>query len=152
MLLEAVQCTQSWHNSQCWELILIKDQKMKEKLQTSMPEKNPAYKSLGAAPLVIAVCGKKNLSGFFGDKVASKFGDWMMYDLGLATQNLCNQAHALGLGTVVAGWFDHVKAAEILEIPEEYELVTLIPVGVPDHKGTSPKRKAIVDFVHENKF
>ncbi|WP_083776511.1 nitroreductase family protein [Desulforapulum autotrophicum] len=64
----------------------------------------------------------------------------------------CNAAHALGLGTVVVGWFDHDKAADILGLPGGYELVSLIPAGYPDQKGSSPKRREIKDFIHENIF
>jgi nitroreductase len=152
-LLEAVQCTQSWHNNQCWELVLIKDKSVKEKIQETVPDKNPGFKAMMTAPIVIALCGKTGVSGKIGKTFGSKFGpDWYMYDLGLATQNLCNQAHASGLGTVVVGWFDHEKAGKVINLPEGYELVTLIPVGFPDHKGTSPQRKDLKDFVHEDSF
>ncbi|MCP3922941.1 MAG: nitroreductase [Desulfobacterales bacterium] len=152
-LLEAVQCTQSWHNNQCWELVLIQDQSVKEKIQKTVPSINPGFKAIVTAPIIIALCGKVGVSGKIGKDFGSKFGkDWFMYDLGLATQNLCNQAHATGLGTVVVGWFDHEKAGEVINLPEGYELVTLIPVGFPDHKGTSPERKSIEEFTHHNSF
>ncbi len=151
-VLEAVRCSQSWHNSQCWELVLIEDPEVREQIQATVPSKNPGYKAVVDSSVLIALCGKTRTSGFFGDEPGSVLGDWMMYDLGIATQNLCNEAHSLGLGTVVIGWFDHTKAKQIINLPEGYELVTLIPLGFPDHKGSSPKRKEISEFVHKNTF
>jgi nitroreductase len=55
----------------------------------------------------------------------------MMYDLGLATQNLCLMAHSLGLGTVIVGLFDHDRAKAVVNVPDGYELVTMIPLGYP---------------------
>ncbi len=151
-LLEAVQCSQSWANSQVWELIVIKDPGVKSKIRETVPGKNPSFAAVEKAPVLFALCGKTKTSGYFDGEPGSRLGDWMMYDLGLATQNLCNAAHSLGLGTVVVGWFDHAKAAQILKVPEGYELVCLIPAGYPDHKGSSPERRQISDFTHENYF
>ena len=152
-LLEAVQCSQSWSNTQVWELIIIKDPAVKSKIKETIPGKNPSFMAVEQAPVLFALCGKTKTSGRINGEPGSKPGEaWMMYDLGLATQNLCNAAHALGLGTVVVGWFDHDKAADILGLPEGYELVSLISAGNPDQKGSSPKRREIKDFTHENVF
>lgn len=151
-VLEAARCTQSWHNCQCWELVLIANPGVREQLQATVPSKNPAYKALVQAPVVVCVCAKTKLSGYFGDKQGSVLGDWYMHDIGLMTQNLCNEAHALGLGTVVVGWLDHAAAQKVIALPDDYQLVSLIPLGHPDHEGKSPKRKELTDFVHRNRF
>ncbi len=151
-VLEAVQSSQSWSNTQCWELVVIDDPEIRNEIQKVVPTQNPGYKSILTASVLIAVCGKKGTSGFINGEEWSKLGDWYMYDLGIATQNLCISAHALGLGTVVMGWFDHDAVKKIIELPDGYELVSLVPLGYPAHKGSSPKRKSIEEFVHKNKF
>jgi nitroreductase len=75
-----------------------------------------------------------------------------MYDLGIATQNLCLAAHTLGLGTVIVGLFDHEKAGRIINLPVGYELVTMIPLGHPAKIGSAPKRRSVDDFSHDNFF
>jgi nitroreductase len=90
-LLEAVQCTQSWANSQVWELVIVKDPEAKLKLRETVPGQNPGSVAVEKAPVVFALCGKTNTSGFINGEPGSKHGDWMMYDLGLATQNLATQ-------------------------------------------------------------
>ena len=116
-LLETVQCTQSWNNTQCWELVVIDDPDIKKTVQGTVPSLNPAYNAIVDASVLIVLCGKLKTSGYIDGKAASKLGDWFMYDLGLATQNLCNCAHDLGLGTVVVGWFDHDQVKKIIKLP-----------------------------------
>ena len=151
-VLEAVRWTPSWVNTQCWEIIMVTDQSSKKKLQATISKGNPAAKSIVAAPVILAVCGRLEKSGYYKDKVATKFGDWFMFDLGLATQNLCLMAHHLGLGTVIVGLFDHDRAKQILNVPAGYELVVLIPMGYPAKTPPAPKRREIEEFTHYDKF
>ncbi len=151
-VLESIKWAPSWANTQCWEIIVIKDNAIKEELQKTMLMKNPATKSITGAPIVLAICGKVNSSGYYKDKVTTKFGDWMLFDLGIATQDICLTAHALGLGTVVVGLFEHDKTREIVKLPEGYELVSLIPMGYPTKTPKAPKRREIQDFTHYDTF
>jgi nitroreductase len=151
-ILEAVQWAPSWANTQCWEIVVVTDQSIKETLQQIISPKNPATKAIISAPVVLAICGKLKTSGFYKDQAATKFGDWFMFDLGIATQNLCLTAHHLGLGTVIVGMFDHDKAKQILNIPDSHELVVLIPMGYPAKVSKPPKRKKISEFSHHNTF
>jgi nitroreductase len=152
-LLEAIQMAPSWANTQCWEIVVIKDPAIKARLQEeAVAKSNPAHKSLGNAPVVLALCARLKESGYYKDKVTTKFGDWFMFDLGLAAQNLSLAAHSMGLGSVIMGLFDQEKAAAIVNLPENHELVSLVPVGYPSKVPSAPKRKEIKDFVRENTF
>lgn len=151
-LLEAIQWSPSWANTQCWEIVVVRDQGIKEDLAEVLPKTNPARKHFAEAPVVLAVCGKLNSSGYYKGEVTTKFGDWFMFDLGLATQNLCLTAHDLGLGTVITGLFDQDKAKGVLNVPEGYELVSLIPVGYPAKETAAPKRREISEFTHYDRF
>jgi nitroreductase len=152
VLYEAIQWTPSWANTQCWELIVVRDQELKQKLQETISKGNPATKAIVTAPVVLALCGKTRSSGYYHGAVTTKFGDWLMFDLGLATQNLCLAAHTLGLGTVIVGLFNHDAAKAILSVPEGYELVALIPLGHPSRASRIPKRREPGEFVHLNQF
>jgi len=151
-VLEAVQWAPSWANTQCWESVVVKDAATKQKLQGTIGDRNPATNALLQAPVILAICGKLKSSGYYKDQVTTKFGDWFMFDLGLATQNLCLVAHNLGLGTVIVGLFDHARAAEILQVPAGYELVSLVPLGFPAKISPAPKRRDISDFTHYDRF
>jgi len=132
-VLEAIRWTPSWANTQCWEVVVVKD--------------------IVEAPVLLALCGKLESSGYYKGEAPTKFGDWLMFDLGLVTQSICLAAFSLGLGTLITGLFDHDKAKEIIKVPEGYELVTIIPMGYPAKKPScAPKRKEISEFVHDDTF
>jgi nitroreductase len=152
LLLEAIRWSQSWANTQCWEVVVVKDVKTKEKLQQTLPKNNPAFPAIVKAPVVFVMIAKLKQAGYYKGEVTTKFGDWFMFDIGIANQNLCLTAHYLGLGGVVVGLFDHNKAKEVLNVPEGYEVVTMIPIGYPAQTPKAPKRKEISEFVHYERF
>jgi len=151
-VLEAVQWAPSWTNTQVWEVVVVKDPAIKSALSETLTEWNPARKSVAGAPVVLAMCGKLGSSGFYKGQPTTKLGDWYMYDLGLASQNLCLAAHGLGLGTVIVGAYDVAQAEKVLGVPEGYALVSLIPVGYPSKGASAPKRREISEFTHKDKF
>lgn len=151
-VLEALQWAPSWANTQCWEVVVVDDSETKSKLQACLPSGNPAYKAVVEAPYVIAICGRKGRSGFKKGSPMTVYGDWIAFDLGIASQNLCLAAKALGLGTVHIGLLDHQKAKEVLGLPEEIDLYELIPLGYPLEEPSGPARKPLSEFVHWNKF
>jgi Nitroreductase len=151
-ILEAVQWSQSWANTQCWEVIVVRNPETKAKLKETLPKTNPAFKAMTEAPVIFVLCGKLQASGYYKGQVTTKFGDWFMFDIGIAAQSLCLRVHDLGLGGVIVGLFDHNKAKEVLGVPEGYELVVMIPVGYPAKVPSAPKRKEISEFTHHEKF
>ena len=151
-LLESVRWAQSWANTQCWEVVVVKDAEGKNRLTETVYKGNPAQKAVANAPVVLVFCAKLESSGYYKEKVTTKFGDWFLFDIGVAAQNVCLCAQALGLGGVVVGLFDHNKAAEILEVPAGYEVVCMIPLGYPAKPASAPKRREILEFTHYNKF
>lgn len=151
-VLEAARWAPSWANSQCCEIIVVKDSTLKKQLAAILSRRNPATLAVEHAPAVFAVCGALGKAGFYNGKALTKFADWFMYDLGLATQNICLAAHEQGLGTVIVGAFDHDRAKEILDVPSTHEVVALLPLGYPDHQPPAPKRKSLERLVHHDKF
>lgn len=151
-VMEAVQWSPSWANTQCWEVIDVVDAELRLKLQETMGKGNPATKAIVTAPKLLALVGKKVSSGYYKGEATTKFGDWLLFDLGIACQSLCLAARSLGLGTVVVGLFDQDKAAEICGVPGDYDLVVLIPMGYPAQDPKAPKRKEIAEFLHLDKF
>ena len=129
-ILDAVKWSPSWANTQCWEVVVVKDSTVKEQLQSTLMPKNPASVAVVKAPVVLALCGKLKSAGFYKDTATTKFGDWFMFDLGLATQSICLSAQAKGLGTVVIGAFDQEKANKALKTPDGHDVVVLVPPGI----------------------
>lgn len=151
-LLEAVRWAQSWANSQCWEVIVVRNPETKAKLQQTLAKGNPATKSMVQAPVVFVMCAKLQVAGYYKGQVTTKFGDWFMFDTGIAAQNLCLRAHDLGLGAVIVGLFDHNEAKKVLQVPDGYEVVVMIPTGYPAKVPSAPKRREVSEFTHYDKF
>lgn len=150
-LLEAIRWAPSWTNSQTWEVILVTEPETKAALSETLG-KNPATKAVATAPVVFALAAKLETSGFYSGQPSTNKGDWFMFDSGLATQNLCLTAHEMGLGTVIVGLFDADKVDEILNIPEGYAIVVLVPVGYPGKDPKTPPRKETAEFTHQEKW
>lgn len=151
-LFRVIESTQSWANTQCWEIVEVQDKKIRKELQAAVPSMNPASKAVLNAHRLLVICGRKGKSGYVGDEEANKHGDWYMYDLGLMTQNLCLAAHSLGLGTVVVGFFDIEEAEGILNCPDDVEVVSIIPIGYRAQKGHVPKHRPKSEFLHIDGF
>lgn len=151
-VLEAASWAPSWGNSQCWEIVVVKSPESRARLAELLSPKNPATRTVANAPVVLAICGRLQKSGWYNGRQVTRYPDWLLYDLGLASQNICLAAHCMGLGSVIVGALDHDKAEELLQIPAGFALVSLIPLGYPDHAPSPPARRAVADFVHYERF
>lgn len=152
-VFEAARWAPSWANTQCWRFIVVEDEEIKVKLADTLSPRNPARQGIRDAPVVIVVCAELGKSGYIrGNLVTDKGEWWYMFDVALAVQNLTLAAHALGLGTVNVGYFDSEKVRELLEIPENVEVIEIIPLGYPDEIPRTPPRKELSEIVFCKKY
>lgn len=152
-ILEAARFAPSWANTQCQELILVREPATKVALASLLSERNPARAAVTAAPVVVVACGRKGRAGFKAGAPVTTLGDWLMFDVALLLQNLCLAAHALGYGTVHVGLFDHVQVAELLGVPKDVQVVEIVPIGRPaTPPGSAPPRRAVSEFIHHERF
>lgn len=148
-IVETASYAPSWKHTQITRYIAIEGT-LKDKIAD---ECTSAYAKNGEiiknAPLLIAVTFIKNRSGFERDGSFStpKKGGWQMFDTGIASEAFCLAAYEQGLGSVILGIFDEAKAASLLEIPEDRELVALIPVGYPAEEPVAPRRKPVEELL-----
>ena len=151
-ILEAARWAPSWVNVQPCRIILVENPEKKAALKETLLPKNPAAKGFDQAPLLLVLVGERGKSGVYGDSMATDKGDWYMFDLGIAAQNIALAAEALGLGTVHVGALNHKEAGRILEVPEGYEVVEILPLGHPAFPPKTPPRKNLEDFVTYESF
>jgi nitroreductase len=151
-LLQAVQWAPSWANVQCWEIIVVKNAAVKEQLAGALSPGNPSTEAVKKAPIVIVGCAKKGQAGYYKGQALTSKGDWLMYDMGLAMENLVLAAQSMGLGTVHIGAFNIEAAEKVLGVPEGVTVVSMTPVGVPAAESRAPKRRAIEEFVHYDRY
>ena len=148
-IVETASYAPSWKHTQITRYIAIEGE-LKEKIAkegTSIWPGNGVI--ISSAPVLIAVTVLKNRSGFERDgSYSTPRGDgWQMYDAGVASQTFCLAAYEQGLGSVILGLFDQAAVEEMLQLPEDRELVALIPVGYPDETPVAPKRKPVEDLL-----
>ena len=148
-IVETASYAPSWKHTQITRYIAVEGE-LKDKIAD---ECTGAYAKNGEiiknAPMLIAITFIKNRSGFERDGSYStpKEGGWQMFDAGVASEAFCLAAYEQGLGTVIMGIFDEAKAASLLEVPEERELVALIPIGYPAESPAAPKRKSVEELL-----
>ena len=152
LVLEAARWAPSWANTQCSRFIVVRDAKTKSELAGALPESNPALDAVRNAPVVVVACAEIGKAGYIKGELGSDKGDWYMFDMALAMQNLVLAARSLGLGTVYIGWFDAKKVASILEVPEGYCVVTLTPLGYPAQQPNPTPRKELSEIISCEKY
>lgn len=145
-LIEAAQLAPSWKNSQVGRYYIAHTPENKQKAINCLAEFN--QKNAANASAVIVSTVVKNRSGFERDGSYSthlKEG-FQYFDNGLQVENLCLQAHALGLGTLIMGLYDEPALRDLFQIPAEQDIVAVIAVGYYDEAPKMPKRKALEDI------
>lgn len=148
-VIETASYAPSWKHSQTIRYIAVEGE-LKNHIGS---ECTSTFPNNGAiiqnAPLLIAVTVIKGRCGYERDgSFTTHRGDtWQMFDAGVASEAFCLAAYEKGLGTVIMGIFDEEKIVNLLEIPEDRELIALIPVGYPDEEPAAPRRKPVSDLL-----
>ena len=147
-IIETASYAPSWKHTQIVRYIAVEGE-MKKKLAACTSAFPNNGKIMDNAPMVIAVTVIKGRCGFErdGSPTTHRGDSWQMFDAGVACEAFCLAAFEQGLGTVIMGIFDHKDAAELLEIPEDRDLVALIPIGFPAETPVAPRRKSVEDLL-----
>lgn len=139
-ILKCAMAAPSAMNKQPWELLVVTDKEILEKLASIAP--NASYSK--NSQLAIIVCGNKPASEKF----------WIQ-DCCAVTENILLAVESLNLGAVWCAVFpDDIKVQQIQElfsIPEDTIPLNIIPIGYPLVKEF-PKQKYTDKKVHLNKW
>jgi nitroreductase len=115
-IIKAGQFAPSAHNNQAVEFVVVRDQATKDKILDVVGQE-----FVKEAPVLIVPATDTTKSSL------------PIQDLSVASENMLLQATALGLGTVWKNlqpeWAEQIK--KLLNIPEQYTIINLIPVGRP---------------------
>uniref|UniRef100_UPI0040571935 nitroreductase family protein n=1 Tax=Acetatifactor sp. TaxID=1872090 RepID=UPI0040571935 len=147
-IVETASYAPSWKHTQIVRYIAVEGETKQKlaKLTSAHPNNG---KIMENAPMVIAVTIIKGRCGYERDgSYTTKRGDsWQMFDAGVASEAFCLAAYEQGLGTVIMGIFDQEEASDLLDIPEDRDLVALIPIGYPAEAPVAPRRKPVEDLL-----
>ena len=137
-ILEAGRLTASAANRQPWHFVVVQEPETLRQLGEAMP-RNAPY--VAGAPLAIAVVVRKTR---FSEMDASR-----------AIQSMLLTAWAEGVGGTWTGGPDTLEPIKpLLGIPEELEVVALLPLGYPaDSVGRGRKqRKPLAEIAHRERW
>ena len=144
-VVDLARFSPSWKNTQPVRYVVVDDPVLKERIaRECIPGQGFNTKTINRAAALAVVTYIPGLSGQ-GDAPLTEVqaAGWEMFDAGIAAQTFCLAAYAYGVGTVIMGVFDPEMVAQALHIPENEEVVALIPFGYPDETPAAPKRKSV---------
>lgn len=114
-------------NREPWKFILITDEKIRKELSTL----HKGASHIALAPLGVAIVAEPDISP-----------DTWMVDVVNAIMYFVLACYSVGLGVGWIAAYENKKAKEILKIPENKVLVTLLSVGYPD-PNYKPREKSV---------
>lgn len=154
-LFEAARWAPSSRNEQPWRFIAV-DRFAHEGVFTALVSTlttgNQAWAPL--APVFIVVASKLTIGP------SADPNRHALYDTGQAVAYLTMQAQSQGLAARQMEGFDRVRAAEICEVPPDFDLAAIIALGYPGSPDVLPNekhrqsevtprsRRAAADFVY----
>lgn len=142
-MIAACQEAPSWKNTQTSRYYCISTPEKVEEFRTSVLPGFNQNSTAGAGAIIVSTY-RKNISGFdkaTGEPDNELGNQWGAYDLGLHDMLLVAKATELGLATLIMGLRDSDQVAQMLSIPEDEQVVSIIAVGYPDKLTPKPPRK-----------
>jgi nitroreductase len=141
-VLESGRLSPSAGNRQERRFIVVKDSKTRKML--SEAARNQAF--VAEAPVVIAACSVETEYVMSCGQLAYPI------DTAIAVDHMTLAAVAEGLGTCWIGAFDEKKVKEILNVPYNVRVVSLLPLGYPSVIQRPSPRKSLDEIVMWEKW
>jgi len=118
-IMEAARLAPSAGNVQPWHFIIVRDEEKRRRIA-----KGCRYgKFLSESPVVIIACGNKKASP-----------RWYAVDTSIAVEHIVLAATARGLGTCWIGMFSEEEIREMVDLPDQYDVVALLSLGYEKKK------------------
>lgn len=128
-LAESAQLAPSCFNKQPWRYIFVHDPEVLKKMHAALSKGNEWVQK---ASMIIVVLSKKDMDCLMKDG-----REYFAYDVGMATGFMILRATEMGLVAHPIAGYDPVKVKEILGIPNDLTVITLVNVGKHDEKPNS---------------
>lgn len=144
-ILEAGRMAPSAGNLQPCHFIVVRDPAIKRSLREAALDQE----LISQASAVIVVCADPELSSKYGEKGRNHY---CLLDCTNATENMLLAAHALGYGACWVGGFSERMLKKVVDVPDHFRVVSLIPVGLPAENPAPPPRRSLADMLHWDKW
>jgi len=136
-LIEAVRLSASCFNNQPWRIVVAKGKEALDNVKSALSKGNVWATR---APVIMVVSAREQDDCQLSDK-----RNYFLFSTGLAIGQLELRATELGLIAHPIAGYDPIKLKQLLGIPEEYTIITLVIIGYPgtDAGLLSDKQKEI---------
>ncbi len=141
-ILDAGRMAPSAHNAQDYKFVVVKDKAKREAIK----EAAASQEFIAEAPVII-VPVSTNTDHIMGCEVPA-----YAVDIAIAVDHMTLAAVEEDLGTCWVGAFDQEKVKKILNIPEKYKAVVLLPLGFPYERPSVKSRKNMLEIVRYEEF
>jgi len=141
-ILEATRFAPSAGNRQPWKFVIVRDASRRQQLATAADSQY----FVGQAPVIIIAVALDP------ERVMSCGVPSYAVDLAIAIDHLTLAAASEGLGTCWIGAFSQDEVRRILDIPKNYKVVTVLPLGYPADSPRPKFRKPIEEVVFYESF
>jgi len=151
-IIEAGRMSPSACNAQPWKFVVVNDPSLVLKVADAASAKLIGMNSFVAqAPVIVVIVREKpNMSSKVGATIKDK--DYSLFDIGIATENICLQAKAEGIGSCIIGWFDEKMIRKLLGIPRSKRVELIITLGYSMSEKREKRRKPPEETVSYNKY
>lgn len=141
LLLEALRLAPGARVEQNFKVMLVRDESLREKL--AVDSQNQTF--IAEAPLVMVMCYNNERIMLCGEPVRP-------IDCSIALTYVLLEAEELGLSTCWIGAFESEKVRKTLNIPRDYKIFALLPIGYTETEGRPTRRKNIEELVLYDKW
>ncbi|MFW6007278.1 MAG: nitroreductase family protein [Bacillota bacterium] len=141
-ILDSARLAPSASNRQDWKFIVVKDENLRSNLVKAA--NNQSF--VGEAPVIIVAVSLNP------ERIMSCEVPAYAVDLSIAMDHITLVAAEKGLGTCWIGAFSQSEVKNILDIPEKYKVLTLMPLGYPADSPGTKSRKDFEEIICYNKF
>lgn len=148
--IETARLSPSANNSQPWRFVVVDEPELRDRIADAAAGMG-MNKFVRQAPVIIAVVlEKQNMLSAVGSVIQDK--EYRLLDIGIAANQLCLQAAALGLGTYMVGWFDENKVKRLLGVDKKRRIPLLITLGYSDTPVRQKVRKPFEEIYGRNRY
>lgn len=151
-IIEAGRMAPSACNAQPWKFIVVTEPDLVAKIADAASAPLLGMNTfVNQAPVQIVIVREKpNLTSKIGAGIKDK--DYSLIDIGIASENICLQAKAEGIGSCMLGWFDEPLVKKLLGVPKNKRVELIITLGYSLSDQREKRRKPAEETVSYNKY
>ncbi len=147
-ILEAGRLAPSGGNRQPWYFIVVTDKEKKRALSEAANNQ----KFIEKAGVIVVALGNPKATPAKLPYTTPSTRIPHIQDPMIAVEHMILAATALGYGTCWIGAFNEESVKKILNIPEDLDVIAMLPIGVPDEYPSQKPRKKLTEICFKESY